>query len=346
MKQLAIKDNSAEFRYFGGDYMQEAGGRLTVHYKQLAFMGFLEVVKNLGTIKKYIGQCKSDIEEFAPDVIILIDYAGFNLRIAKWASKQGYKVVYYISPKLWAWNSKRAYKIKCYVNHLFAIMPFEPKFYKQFDYPNVSYVGNPVVDAIASFSPDPEFRQSLDVNNTDKLIAVLPGSRKQELQYILPVITELIKKNQEFTYLVAAVGNLDEHLYDELRSLANVKLITGHTYNILAIADAALVTSGTATLETGLWKVPQVVLYKGNPISMFIAKMLVKVKYISLVNLILDEPCVVELIQEDCTAAKIEIELNNVIKSPTDYSALHQIIGNHHASEIAASGIINFLLQE
>ena len=172
---------------------------------------------------------------------------------------------------------------------------------------------------------------------------VLPGSRKQELQYILPVITDLIKNNQEFTYLVAAVSNLDEHLYDELRSLDNVKLITGHTYNILALADAALVTSGTATLETALWKVPQVVLYKGNPISMFIAKMLVKVKYISLVNLILDEPCVKELIQEDCSLQNIEDELKRILEHPTDYSKLERVIGKHNASEYTATGIIAML---
>lgn len=343
IKQLSIQDSEAEFRYFGGDYMQEAGGDLTVHYKQLAFMGFLEVVKNLGTIKKYLDFCKNDITNFSPDVIILIDYAGFNLRIAKWAKKRGFKVVYYISPKLWAWNSKRAYKIKRYVDHMFAIMPFEPKFYKEFDYPNVSYVGNPVVDAITNFSVEPNFKASLDLANDAKIIAVLPGSRKQELQYILPVIAEVIKMNPQYNFLVAAVSNLDKHLYNDLEDLENVNLFTGNTYNILAMADAALVTSGTATLETGLWKVPQVVLYKGNPLSMLIAKMLVNIKYISLVNLILDEPCVTELIQNDCSPENIDKELKKIIENPTDYSRLEEVIGTHNASKNTATGIIAML---
>lgn len=346
MKQLALQDSQAEFRCFGGDYMQEAGGQLTVHYKQLAFMGFLEVVKNLGTIRKYLSHCKKDIADFAPDVIILIDYAGFNLRIAKWAKLNNYKVFYYISPKLWAWNSKRAHKIKRYVDYMFAIMPFEPKFYQQFGYAQVSYVGNPVVDAIRAFSPDPNFAEKYNLTkSTAKRIAVLPGSRKQELSHILPVLTEVIKRNEQHIYLIAAVNNLDEHLYVGLRNLPNVHLVTGNTYNILAIADAALVTSGTATLETALWNVPQVVLYKGSKLSVMIARLVIRVKYISLVNLILDEPCVKELIQDDCAPTNIEKELQHILAQPTDYSNLMKAIGQHNASENAAQGIYSKLMQ-
>ena len=345
MKQLAIQDEQADFRFFGGDYMKNAGGHLTVHYRQLAFMGFLEVIKNLGTIRKYLQLCKEDIRDFAPDAIILIDYAGFNLRVAKWAKKNNYRVFYYISPKLWAWNSKRANKIKRYVDHMFAIMPFEPKFYKKFGYSDVSYVGNPVVDAINDFTPEPDFAEKHGLNSTNKKrIAVLPGSRKQELAHILPALTAVINSNPEHLYLVAAVDNLDEDLYAEIRELPNVNLITGNTYNILAIADAALVTSGTATLETALWGVPQVVLYKGNPVSIFIARLLIRVKYISLVNLILDEPLVAELIQDKCTPENIASELQKILATPTDYSRLKQAIGEARASENAAIGIYNVII--
>ena len=347
MKELAARDETAEFRFIGGDYMSEVGGVMTVHYKDLAFMGFLEVLRNLGTIRKYLNLCKKDIEDFSPDAIILIDYAGFNLRIAKWAKKKNFRVFYYISPKLWAWNSKRAYKIKKYVDYMFAIMPFEPDFYKQYDYYEVSYVGNPVVDAVNSFTPDEDFIAEHRLkSNHRKIIAVLPGSRKQELSFILPDITKVVKRNQQHHYLVAAVSNLDASLYDELRELDNVELVTGNTYDILSIADAAIATSGTATLETALWDVPQVVLYKGSAISIWIAKKLVRIKYISLVNLILDEPCVAELIQEDCNPEKIEQELNLVLDKPTDYSRLHNVIGQQKASENTAIGIISALKKE
>jgi lipid-A-disaccharide synthase len=347
MKQLAAQDKSAEFRFFGGDYMKEVGGEPAVHYRQLAFMGFLEVIKNLGTIRKYLRTCKNDITAFAPDALILIDYAGFNLRIAKWAKSQNLKVIYYISPKLWAWNSKRAYKIKRFVDQMFVIMPFEPEFYKKYDFNNVSYVGNPVVDAIKSFTPDDKFATTYNnLKGSGKLIAVLPGSRKQELAHILPDITAVIRKNTGYHFLVAAVDNLDKQLYAELEQIENVDLIYDNTYNILSIADAALVTSGTATLETALWKVQQVVVYKGGAITMFIAKLLVNVKYISLVNLILDEPCVTELIQDDCTVDNIEKELQLILDKPTDYSRLLAVIGDHNASENAATGIIQFLKLE
>jgi lipid-A-disaccharide synthase len=340
MKQLADQDSKAEFRFVGGDYMASVAGSPTIHYRQMAFMGFLEVLGNLGTIRKYMKLCKDDILAYKPEAIILIDYAGFNLRIATWARSKGLRVFYYISPKLWAWNSKRALKIKKYVDHMFAIMPFEPEFYGQYDYKQITYVGNPVVDAINDYSIAPETADEISFNNENKTIAVLPGSRKQELKYILPVLIEVIKKNNKHNYVVAAVDNLDNSLYSDLAGLENVKLVTGHTYDLLAIADAALVTSGTATLETAIWDVPQVVLYKGNFLSILIARMLIKVKYISLVNLILDEACVAELIQKECTPTNIEHELNKILEKPTDYSRLRSVLGNHNASENTARGII------
>jgi len=346
MKSLLQNDPEAEFRFFGGDYMEAVGGHLVAHYKELAFMGFIEVVKNLRTIRQYTNLCKNDIITFNPDAIILIDYAGFNLRIAKFARQKNIKVYYYISPKIWAWNQKRAYKIKKYVDHMFAIMPFEVDFYKKFGYKDVSYVGNPVVDAIGQYNLDQDFLTSRGIEkNSRKLIAVLPGSRAQELAHILPTITEVIKRNKNLIYLVGVVDNLPEALYEELADLENVKLISGNTYDILAHADAAIVTSGTATLEAALWNTPQVVVYKGSKLSIFIAKTLIKVRYISLVNLILDEDCIVELIQENCSVEKVEVELNKILETPTDYSKLKDAIGDHHASENAARGITSMLEQ-
>ena len=346
MKSLKQHDPEAEFRFFGGDYMKAVGGQMVVHYKELAFMGFLEVLKNLGTIRKYIGLCKKDIIEYNPHALILIDYAGFNLRIAKYAKKKGIPVYYYISPKIWAWNQKRAYKIKKYVDHMFAIMPFEVAFYKKFGFEEVSYVGNPVVDAIAQYNLDQDFLVNNGVRDSSKkIVAVLPGSRAQELSYILPTITEVIKRNEQLIYLVGVVDNLPQTLYAELSVLENVKLISGSTYDILAHADVALVTSGTATLETALWDTAQVVLYKGSKLSILIARLLIKVKYISLVNLILDEKCVTELIQGDCTVERVEDELNKLLERPTNYEDLKNAIGDHHASEKTAIGIISKLEQ-
>lgn len=344
MKQLVVHDPEADFRFFGGDYMSAVGGSLAVHYKQLAFMGFLEVLRNLGTVRKYLRLCKEDVLAYEPDTLILIDYAGFNLRIARWAKQNNLKVLYYISPKLWAWNSKRAKKIKRYVDHMFAIMPFEVAFYKKYDYNEVSYVGNPVVDAVADFNVDEDFAKSNGLDATGKkIVAVLPGSRKQELLHILPDIVETIKRNPDHFYLVATVDNLNQELYSPLRELENVRLTQDNTYNILANAEAAIVTSGTATLETALWQVPQVVVYKGSALSIFIGRLLVNVKYISLVNLILDEPCVEELIQQDCSPERIGKALNKILNEPTDYSRLLDVLGKQSASKTTALGIIDKL---
>lgn len=344
MRKLMEHDKKAEFRYFGGDYMKAVGDELIVHYREMAFMGFLEVLRNLTTIKKYIKTCKEDIQSYQPDAIILVDYAGFNLRIAKFAKAAGFKVFYYISPKIWAWNQKRALKIKKSVDYVFAILPFEVDFYQKFDYSNVEYVGNPVVESVAKHKVDQQFLTNYGIQSGDKAkVAVLPGSRKQELKYILPTLISVIKENTTSQFLVAGVKSLPEESYAELTRLENVQLIFDDTYNLLAHSDAAIVTSGTATLETALWGVPQVVVYKGSGLSIAIAKMVVKVKYISLVNLILDQPCVTELIQEDCTPETVTKELKRILANPNDYTELRQTIGNSVASEKTAVSIIRLL---
>ena len=343
MKSLIKNDSDAEFRYFGGDYMQAVSDTLVVHYDKLAFMGFWEVVKNLSTIKKYIKLCKQDIKSFKPDAIILVDYAGFNLQIAKYAKKEGYKVLYYISPKVWAWNQKRALKIKSRVDKMFAILPFEVDFYKIFDWDEVSYVGNPVVESVNNHNVNTSFIVDIGLDSSRKIIAVLPGSRKQEIQYILPAITEVIKNNPEYQFCVAAVNSLPAEVYKSVALLENTKLIFDDTYNLLAHADAAIVTSGTATLETALWKVPQVVVYRANWVSYNIAKALVKVEFISLVNLIIGSEAVTELIQSDCTSDKISAELDKLLKDGTDYSSLEEKIGTKVASEETAKLITETL---
>ena len=332
MKALMKNDSDAEFRYFGGDYMQAVSDTLVVHYGKLAFMGFWEVVKNLRTIKKYIKLCKQDINSFKPDTIILVDYAGFNLQIAKYAKEHGYKVLYYISPKVWAWNQKRALKIKSRVDKMFAILPFEVDFYKKFDWDDVRYVGNPVVESVNNHNVNTNFVAETGLDSSRKIIAVLPGSRKQEIQYILPAITAVIKNKPQYQFCVAAVNSLPAEVYKSVALLENTKLIFDDTYNLLAYADAAIVTSGTATLETALWKVPQVVVYKANWVSYNIAKTLVKVEFISLVNLIIGSEAVKELIQSDCTSEKISIELERLVKNGTDYSSLEDKIGSKIAS--------------
>jgi len=344
MKEIKKIDDKAVFRFIGGDYMQAVGGDLFIHYREMAYMGFLEVLKNILSIRSNLKSTQKDIQAFNPDALILIDYAGFNLRIARFAKTKRFTVFYYISPKLWAWNQNRARKVKKYVDHMFAIMPFEVDFYKKFGYDKVSYVGNPVVDAIKNYTVDPDFKTQIGLaGNSKKVIAVLPGSRKQELEYILPEISTTIKQNQDLLFLVAQVDNLDKDLYQSLERLNNAKLITGKTYEILANSDAAIVTSGTATLETALWNVSQVVVYKSSAVSMFIARLVVKVNYISLVNLIQDSEIISELIQENCTPALINTELQRILQQPTDYSRLMELIGNNDASATTANGIIDLL---
>jgi len=339
IKQLHQQDTNADIRCWGGDLMEQAGAHVVKHYRDLAFMGFIEVVMNLRTILRNMDFCKKDIAAFKPDVLVLVDYPGFNLRIAKWAKKQGLKVVYYISPQVWAWQESRVKGIKECVDIMLCILPFEQAFYHKWNY-EVEYVGHPLVEVIKAAKegpPDPPF--------SDKpIIAVLPGSRKQEVSVKLPIMLTMARHFPEYQFVVAQAPSLEDSFLENLTGQhPNVSMVKGQTYGLLRQATAALVTSGTATLETALFGVPEVVCYKGSPISYFFAKRLIKVKYISLVNLVMDKLVVKELIQHDLTEANLLKELALLLNDePTrrqvkaDYAALWHKLGEKDASKRAA----------
>lgn len=348
IKALRQQDPKADIRCWGGDMMQAAGAQVVKHYRDLAFMGFIEVVKNLRTILRNLSFCKKDITAFRPDVIILIDYPGFNLRIAQWAKAQGLKVIYYISPQVWAWKENRVKIIKRCVDKMLVILPFEKDFYKKWNYP-VEYVGHPLVEVVNEWQ---ERHPHLQKSN---IIALLPGSRKQEIFKKLPVMLEVSGFFPDYEFVVAMAPGMEKSFYDDLLSgYHNVKTVSGKTYSLLMQATAALVTSGTATLETALFGVPQVVCYKGSTISYEIAKRVIKIKYISLVNLIMDKPVVKELIQHDLTVQNVTTELQELLTDTArieelkyDYTALKTLLSQGgHASDNAAKCISNFLKGE
>ena len=347
MKALKVEDPKAEFRYFGGDKMQAEGGNLVKHYAEMAFMGFTEVVMNLRTIFKNMKACKADILAYQPDVLILIDFPGFNLKIAEFAKKKGIKVSYYISPKIWAWNQKRVLKIKRDVDQMFCILPFEVDFYKKWGM-EVNYVGNPLLDEKAQFTPDADFKKHQGLSE-QKIIALLPGSRKQEIERLLPDMLSITDQFPDYQFVVAAAPTFNETYYHQFIGDKKVKLVFSQTYNLLQNAHAALVASGTATLETALFKVPQVVLYRGGAISVGIARLVIKIRFISLVNLIMDKKVVEELIQEDCNSTNISIHLKQVVDGKKrlemldDYEKLSLLMGKEGASERTAKLIVNFL---
>lgn len=353
IKELRKLDTIATIRCWGGDLMKQAGGDLVKHYRDLAFMGFLEVVKNLGKIMKNLRFCKDDILRFKPDTLVLIDYPGFNLRIAEWAKKQGIVVIYYISPQVWAWKESRVKLIRECVHKMLVILPFEKDFYKKWNF-EVEYVGHPLVEVIDNEKKNvsPVHHSADSPLNEKNIIAILPGSRKQEVEKKLPIMLETVKHFPDHHFIVAKASSLEDSFYEELlRDYPKVRSVRNKTYPLLMKATAALVTSGTATLETALFDVPQVVCYKGSAISYQIAKRLVKVKYISLVNLILDKPVVTELIQNELTAENIIKELNrllnnnpNLMKMKQDYRNLWKLLSEGgHASAKAARSIIDFL---
>lgn len=311
IKALKKKDSEASFRVWGGDMMQEAGATIVTHYREMAFMGVWEVIKNLPRILGFIKKCKADILQDKPDVIILVDYAGFNMRIAKFAKKKGFRTFYYISPKIWAWNQGRAKNIKKYIDRMFVILPFEKDFYKKYDY-QVDYVGNPLFDAINDFESQEEFYQINQLNPAQKIIALLPGSRKQEVLKILPVLLETSTRFPDYQFVIAGVNNLEEELYAEAKA-QNFHIIFNQTYDLLQHAHAAIVTSGTATLETALFEVPQVVAYKTSPLTAFLVSQLIKIDYVSLVNLIAAKEVVKELLQTKCTAETLTRELKLIL---------------------------------
>lgn len=348
MKALKAKDAQASFRFWGGDLMQAIDDTLVKHYKDLAFMGFVEVVKNLKTILNNIAFCKKDILEFQPDVIIFIDYPGFNLRIAKWAKAQGFKTHYYISPQIWAWKESRIKSIKRDIDAMYVILPFEKDFYeKKHNYP-VHFVGHPLIDAIADRPQvdDSEFKKEHQLDDRP-IIALLPGSRKQEIKKMLAIMLSVVDDFKEYQFVIAGAPSQEESFYNSFISKQNVKFISNKTYDLLSISTAALVTSGTATLETALYKVPQVVCYKGNRISYEIAKRIIQLKYISLVNLILDKEVVTELIQNTFTPQHLQKELRKIVDPYhratlfLEYYDLEKTLGGKGASNTTAQLIID-----
>ena len=313
IKQLQIKDSAANIKCWGGDLMQSKGATLVKHYKELAFMGFAEVVKNLPTIFKNLSFCKKDILEFNPDVLVLIDYPGFNLRIAKWAKQQNIKVAYYISPQVWAWKANRVKQMKLDIDKMICILPFEKDYYKKQWNWDVEYVGHPLTEVIKSFQlTNNEIQNSkFKIQNC---IAILPGSRKQEISKKLPIMLSVAKHFSTYYFVVAKAPGIDDEFYNEyLKAYPNVSSVSNQTYQLLSNSVAAIVTSGTATLETALFAVPEIVCYKANNISYQIGKRVVKIKFISLVNLIMDKLVVKELIQYELTTENITKELNDLL---------------------------------
>ncbi|MGQ0738045.1 MAG: lipid-A-disaccharide synthase [Bacteroidota bacterium] len=380
IKELQQLDNAADFRCWGGDKMEETGAALVKHYRELAYMGFTEVLMNLRTILRNLVTCKEDILQYKPDALILIDYPGFNLRIARWAKQQGLKVIYYISPQVWAWKENRVKMMKECIDKMLVILPFEKDYYKNKWGWEVDYAGHPLVEeiersresrrsAIADVGSDDsdEYQTPSEMLTaasasgvgsrelSDKpIIALLPGSRKQEIQKKLPVMLEVSKSFPDYQFIVAKAPGVDENFYDDmLRPYSNVSYVANQTYDLLMQSKAALVTSGTATLETALFDVPEVVCYKGSWLSYQIGKRLVNVKYISLVNLIMDKLVVKELIQDDLTAENLKKELEELLNNNSrieqlrnDYAALKQLLSaGGNASAKAAALIFQFLRQ-
>lgn len=349
MKALQRKDVNAEFRFWGGDLMQAVGGTLVKHYKERAFMGFIEVVMNLSAIFKDISFCKSDISSFQPDVIIFIDNSGFNLRIAKWAKAQGFRTNYYISPQVWASRAGRVKAIKRDIDAMYVILPFVEAFYKKYDY-KVTFVGHPLIDAIADrpLVDETEFKKAYQLSDKP-IIALLPGSRKQEIKNMLSVMLSLVDDFKAYQFVIAGAPSQEHEFYEPFIKNNNVKFISNKTYDLLSISSAALVTSGTATLETALFKVPQVVCYKGSAISYQIAKRIITLKYISLVNLIMDKEVVAELIQNEFNKKRLKEELHNILNTEKrealflNYLELEKKLGGKGASEKTASLIFEAL---
>ena len=352
MKSLKEVDQKADFRFWGGDLMQLQGGKLVKHYKELAFMGFSEVIMNLRTIFKNIKFCKEDIKTYDPDVIIFVDYPGFNMRIAEWAKKEGFKTHYYISPQIWAWKENRIKKIKRDVDEMYVILPFEKDFYtEKHDFP-VHFVGHPLLDAIDNRPPvDPaSFKKNNGMDNRP-VIALLPGSRKQEIEKMLNIMLSITDDFQDYQFVIAGAPSQDEEFYKGFIKSSNISLIMNKTYDILSISHAALVTSGTATLETALFKVPEVVCYKGSYISYHIAKRIINLDYISLVNLIMNREVVKELIQNEFNSKNLKKELQKILNEDNrkrifeDYFELERKLGGNGASRKAAKLIYDTVNQ-
>lgn len=343
------KDPKAKFRAWGGDLMKKQGATLVKHYRDLAFMGFVEVLLHLRIILSNMSFCKKDILKFAPDALVLIDYPGFNIKIAKFAHKHNIKVYYYISPQVWAWKKRRVHTLKKVVDKMLVILPFEKDFYNEYNV-DAQYVGHPLLDSISKTKQTSKlsFTRQNKLNGKKEIIALLPGSRKQEVSRMLKVMLKVVDQFPNYQFVVGCAPSLPLSYYKSIIGNANVKLVVNKTYQLLQVSSAAVVTSGTATLETALFYVPEVICYKGNPISYLIAKNLIKVKYICLVNLIMDRPVVKELIQNDLTPDNIADELKLLLTNHKrqrqlldDYEELRMILGNAGASKNAASIIVS-----
>lgn len=354
MKAMLCENPKIKFRFWGGDQMAQVAGTPRMHIKDLAFMGFLEVILNIRTIFKNISFCKHDILDFQPDALVLIDYPGFNLRIAKWAKRQNIKVLYYISPQIWAWKQNRGHLIREVVDEMYCILPFEKAFYNKFNV-DAHFVGHPLIDAIDNFKTQHFNEHEFRVNNQldeRPILAILPGSRNQEIRVKLPIMIDSARTfSERYQIVVAGAPNKTEAFYNDILNDACVKVVYGKTYDLLSCAHIALVTSGTATLETALFSVPQVVCYKGNWISYQIARRLIKVKYISLVNLIMDQPLVKELIQGDCTSQNMTLELHKLetgedrINLLEAYHSLALELGGPGASERTAKHMLKSIVK-
>lgn len=343
IREIRKLDPRAHIRCWGGDMMEEAGAELVSHYKERAFMGFLEVFMNLRKILGFMKHCKKDLLEYNPDVVVFIDYPGFNIPIAKFAKEKGFKTVYYISPQVWAWKENRVHTIRKVVDRMLVILPFEQDFYKKWNYP-VEYIGHPLVQIVEEFKAA---NMALTPPHT-KTVALLPGSRMQEIRKKLPIMLAATRFFPSWRFVVAQAPSIDKEFYEGLIGESpNVALMQGKTYAILMQSHAALVTSGTATLETALFRIPEVVCYKGSTISYEIAKRLIKVPYISLVNLILDKPAVKELIQNDLTPENLKVELEKLINDQSyrsrvmdDYQRLWEILSKGGSASSRAAAVV------
>ncbi|MCF6213914.1 MAG: lipid-A-disaccharide synthase [Flavobacteriaceae bacterium] len=348
MKSLKEKDQNAQFRFWGGDLMQSVGGHLVKHYKDLAFMGFLEVLLNIRTITNNLKFCKKDLLNFKPDALILVDYPGFNMRIAKFAKAHNIKVHYYISPQIWAWKENRIKSIKQFVDAMYVILPFEKDFYENKHQFKVHFVGHPLLDAIAHRKPidENEFQQKHQLDNKP-IIAILPGSRKQEIKKMLTVMLSVANDFKDYQFVIAGAPSQDFEFYKTFIKGTNIHFIANKTYDLLSVSTAALVTSGTATLETALFKVPEIVCYKGSWLSYQIGKRLVKLDFISLVNLILNKEAVTELIQETFNSKNLKKELHRILKTEKraqifeTYFELEDKLGGVGASDKTAQLILD-----
>ena len=335
MESIKKLDKKAKFRFWGGEKMKGIGGEIVKHVNQLSFMGFWEVLKNIKTILKNISFCKSDINTYQPDKIIYIDYPGFNMVIAKWAKINGFQNHFYISPQIWAWKESRIKKIKRYIDYLYVILPFEKEYYKKKHDLNVHYVGHPLVEIINNEKKNNDL---FPLKLTKPVIALLPGSRKQEIKKMMPVFKSVIHHFSNYDFIIAGVSNIRKEWYDEILKDDKIKIVYDKTYNLLKRSTAAIVTSGTATLETALFNVPQIVCYKSSLFSYLVGKFFIKLKFISLVNIIMEREVVKELIQKDCSKNNIIYELSKLLKKQNilmvknEYEKLTNRLGNEKTS--------------